>query len=545
MAPPLDHAQALRESEERAAFVRRAAGVGFWYCDLPFDVLQWDDLVKAHFHLPPDAPVTIDTFYERIHPDDREPTRRAIVKSIADRAGYDTVYRTVDPDTGAVRHIRAIGRTFYAADGTPTRFDGVTMDVTAEREAEAAARGAEARALNLLESIGEGFVVLDADWNFAYVNAAFERMNDVRREDLLGQNHWEVYPRTVGTPLEAHYRRVLATGETVEFESHYEPWDRWYAVKAYPAAGGGLCVQVRDVTAAKWADAALRESEERYRTLFSSIDEGFCVLEVLFDGDGRPADYRFVEYNPAFERHTGLTNALGRTARELVPDLDPFWFETYGRVATTGEPTRFVQEAPAMGRWFDVYAFRLGGDGSRRVALLFNDITDRQRTEQALREGAERLRLAVEIARMGTFEIDLATDTVTVNEPGRAIYGWPSVHTTFADVQAHFHPDDKADVLARVEAALDPAGPGEFEVEPLPAELDLAGGDPGHVEQVVHQPAEVPDLPVHHPPDLVHHRRWSGGAPGTRRTSGGWPSTPPTSPPSTAGPAAAGTPWTP
>ena len=109
----------LRESEERAAFVRRSSGVGFWYCDLPFDVLHWDDRVKAHFHLPPDARVTMDTFYARLHPDDREPTRRAIERSITDRAPYDVDYRTVDPATGAEKWVRAIGRTFYGAGGTP------------------------------------------------------------------------------------------------------------------------------------------------------------------------------------------------------------------------------------------------------------------------------------------------------------------------------------------------------------------------------------------------------------------------------------------
>ena len=110
---------ALRASEERSEFVRRASGVGFWYCDLPFDVLQWDERVKAHFHLPPDARVTIDTFYARIHPDDRGPTRAAIERSIADRTGYDVHYRTVDPATGAEKWVRAIGRTFYAPDGIP------------------------------------------------------------------------------------------------------------------------------------------------------------------------------------------------------------------------------------------------------------------------------------------------------------------------------------------------------------------------------------------------------------------------------------------
>lgn len=135
----------LRQSEDRAAFVRSSCGVGFWYCDLPFEVLHWDDLVKAHFHLPPDAVVTIDNFYERLHPEDREPTRRAIERSIEERTPYDVTYRTVDPDTGATAWIRAIGRTFYADDGTPVRFDGVTIDVTEQKRVEASLKEADRR----------------------------------------------------------------------------------------------------------------------------------------------------------------------------------------------------------------------------------------------------------------------------------------------------------------------------------------------------------------------------------------------------------------
>ncbi|MFZ6876576.1 PAS domain-containing protein, partial [Undibacterium sp. Di27W] len=136
---------ALQQSEERFAFVRRSSGVGFWYCDLPFDLLQWDDLVKEHFHLPPDASVTIQKFYELIHTDDREPTRLAIEASISGRTPYKVDYRTVNPDTGAFKWIRAIGRTFYAADGTPTRFDGVTLDVSDQKQAEENLKESEQR----------------------------------------------------------------------------------------------------------------------------------------------------------------------------------------------------------------------------------------------------------------------------------------------------------------------------------------------------------------------------------------------------------------
>ncbi len=136
---------ALRESEERLAFVRRSSGVGFWYCDLPFDQLQWDELVKHHFHLPSDACVTMEMFYERIHPQDREPTRLAIEQSIADRTPYNVDYRTLAPDTGDMTWVRAIGRTFYADDGTPTRFDGITLDVTEHKLAEQRLRESEQR----------------------------------------------------------------------------------------------------------------------------------------------------------------------------------------------------------------------------------------------------------------------------------------------------------------------------------------------------------------------------------------------------------------
>jgi PAS domain S-box-containing protein len=132
------------------------------------------------------------------------------------------------------------------------------------------------------------------------------------------------------------------------------------------------------------AEEALRSSEQRYRHLFESIDEGFCIIEMIYDDDGRPADYRFLEANPSFVGQTGLQNAVGRTMREMVPRHEEHWFEIYGRIAMTGEPSRFTNEAKAMGRWYDVYAFRVGEPRERRVGVLFNDVTDRKRVEANL-----------------------------------------------------------------------------------------------------------------------------------------------------------------
>ncbi len=165
--------------------------------------------------------------------------------------------------------------------------------------------------------------------------------------------------------------------------------------------GDGLIRALRHAMERKRAESALRGMEDRYRDLFSSIIEGFCVIEVLFDAAGQPDDYRFLEINRTFEEQTGLHGAQGKLMRDLAPDHEAHWFETYGKVALTGEPTRFVNEAKALNRWFEVYACRVGGPESRKVAICFNDITERKRAEKALRESEERFKAIAETTPVG------------------------------------------------------------------------------------------------------------------------------------------------
>ncbi|WP_298236515.1 ATP-binding protein [uncultured Azohydromonas sp.] len=148
---------------------------------------------------------------------------------------------------------------------------------------------------------------------------------------------------------------------------------------------------VEDVAERTWAavqraraEEALRLSEERYRTLFERMNEGFCTVEVLFDTAGRPVDYRFESVNPAFSQQTGLSGVAGRRMRELAPQHEEHWFETYGHVALTGEPVHFEAAAQALQRHFEVHAFRAGQPEERRVAILFRDITQRKQAESAL-----------------------------------------------------------------------------------------------------------------------------------------------------------------
>jgi PAS domain S-box-containing protein len=128
-------------------------------------------------------------------------------------------------------------------------------------------------------------------------------------------------------------------------------------------------------------ETALRESEVKYRSLFTSINNGFCLIEVLFDANETAYDYRFLEVNDAFEAQSGLADAMGKTILELVPDLEPQWVEQYGQVAKSGNAVRFEADVPSMNRIFDIYAYPSTASGENVVAVLFTDISDRQRRE--------------------------------------------------------------------------------------------------------------------------------------------------------------------
>ncbi len=262
---------ALRESEERLAFVRRSSGVGFWYCDLPFDVLQWDDLVKGHFHLPPDAKVTIETFYDRIHPEDREPTRVAIERSVEERTHYNVDYRTVNPATGAVKWVRAIGRTAYAADGTPTSFNGVTLDVSDEKQAEASLRESEQR-FRLVADAAPVLIWLSGTDKLCYwFNQPWLAFTGRTMDQEVGNGRDEgVHPDDLDRYLQA-YRAAFDARTPFSMEYRLRRHDgefRWVIDNGVPrfTSGGefdgyiGSCI---DVTEYKNAEAGLREADRR------------------------------------------------------------------------------------------------------------------------------------------------------------------------------------------------------------------------------------------------------------------------------------------
>ena len=203
-----------------------------------------------------------------------------------------------------------------------------------------------------------------------------------------------------------------------------------------------------DIEGRGHTEVALRESEDRYRSLFNAIDAGFCIIEVKFDQTGRAIDYRFVEVNPAFEQQTGLKDVAGKWVRELMPAHEQHWLDVYGRIALTGEPARFESPTIALGGWYDVHAFRLGGPGKYRTGVLFNDVSKRKRAEAAVNESEARFRLIADSAPVPMWVTRLDRKREFVNRAYLDFVGLPYGEAIDFDWRQVIHPDDVARIYA-------------------------------------------------------------------------------------------------
>lgn len=141
------------------------------------------------------------------------------------------------------------------------------------------------------------------------------------------------------------------------------------------------------------AEAALRESETKYRHLFETVGDGICLIEIIEDGEGCAVDYRYVDVNAQFGRHTGLTDVVGRRSSEVTPDNEVYWVDANGAVARTGETRRFENYHQATGRWYEVQASRIMR-GHARSCAASEHLLSRHHRAQARRRGAAGKRVA-------------------------------------------------------------------------------------------------------------------------------------------------------
>jgi PAS domain S-box-containing protein len=456
-----------REAEERLRLALSAAGLGTYDYDPGSGTLSWDERLKLLWGLEPDAHVTLEQALARLHPDDRARVAGAL-GSAEDPQGtgdYQVEFRVMWPD-GSVHWRQARGRIHHVTerDGTrkPVRDVGVVSDIDESKRA----REAEERLLALTDHNPCLVFLKDEEGRYVYLNRAYEE-RFVHTGDWYGKTDLDFWSRESAELFRANDAAVLALGQTQQFleDSRDRNGDRYcwlnYKFPFTDAQGrryaGGIGI---DITARVLAEEAQRESEERYRSLFESMDEGYALCELVRDEDGTPVDVCMLESNHAFERHIGLAlhDVAGGLRTESVLSSDERLIRACAHVAETGEPERLELLVQGIGRWLSVGLFPREGD---RLLALFSDVTERMEAQEALRRSEERFRGFVAASSDVVYRMSpdwkrmrLLEGRQFLPDAGAPREGW---------LDAYVHPDDRPALLETLDRAI--ATKSVFELE--------------------------------------------------------------------------------
>jgi PAS domain S-box-containing protein len=267
----------LAERDRLLAIAARVVHLGGWTVDLADGLEYMSDEVCLIHELPPGTTLTEKQAMAFYSPESRPLLKAAFDACARDGIPYDLELELITAKGRRIA-VREIGEAVRGPDGVIERVHGAFQDLSALREAEANAERMGARLERTLEDVTDAFYTLDRDWRFTYVNREAERIQRKTRVEMIGNVVWDVFPEAVGTEFDDQFRRAIATGEMVAFESYYPPLDMWLEVRAFPSEDG-LAVYFLDVSAKRVAEQALAASEQRYRTLFERAGDAILIMD--------------------------------------------------------------------------------------------------------------------------------------------------------------------------------------------------------------------------------------------------------------------------
>jgi PAS domain S-box-containing protein len=282
------------------------------------------------------------------------------------------------------------------------------FDISDQKESKERVLETEEKYLTLFNSIDEGFYIIDVifDEDDNPVDLFYVESNETANR-MLGMDYTGKRLREIDPNYESYwyeiFGKVAKTGQSVRMEQYAEPDKKWYSFYLFKIGGpnsrriGNI---FQDITNQKKSEAAIKESEQLYKTLFENTEDGFVLIEPIFDEAGNSNDYVMLNVNRSWEHQTGLKadEFLGKRISTVLPELEPIWPSIFGDVAKKSKSTHFESYNHNSNKWYDVHAFPYQ---QGLVGVLFKDITERKKAEEALKESKERFRGIVETTNEG------------------------------------------------------------------------------------------------------------------------------------------------
>ena len=431
--------RSLHESRERLRLATKAVNLHTWEADVIGEELHWSRDEPQLVDVP--LPGTFEEFHAALHPDDRDRVIDTLRRAIATEGEFRFEYRFANQPLRDQTWLLSAGIAIRDDEAGLTRIVGITQDITdrirRQRQSEFLAalgtdfahftspeeviRAASTRTLDFFNATALTIGEFNDDDRLNAIHDSRlatgriqpgDQLDELLDEELISElkrgkpiaiSDVATDPRTTRLAnrfQQAGLHAVLLAPSTRRRHFHvilalqrdqpgeWQPWE----ISLLDDVAWRLGLRL---DRARW-DRALRESEARYRSLFTSIDEGFCIIERLDpDADGN-IDFRYLTANPAFTLQAGVDNVIGKTMRDVIPDEYAQWAKTYDRLLKTRKPIRFTQNLETTGRILELYAFPLDdAPDSTQVGVIFQDVTGRKEAERALLEKSREAEEAV------------------------------------------------------------------------------------------------------------------------------------------------------
>jgi PAS domain S-box-containing protein len=352
---------------------------------------------------------------------------------------------------------------WYEGRGLPQRlpdrsvlWNSLIINITEKKEYEDKYQHALEERATILESISDAFYAVDSNWNFTYFNREAEHLLKKSFQEVLGGNIWEIFSPAKGTFLEEVYRRVVASGQSENFEYHYPGDGCWYEVTTYPSAGG-VASYFKNIDERRKAAKELEKAFKEKNEILESIGDAFYAVDE---------DWTVTYWNKQAESVVGKKkeDVLGKNLWEEFPDaIDTDFYRQFNRAMETGDTINFEEYYATLDMWIEVAVY----PSDNGLSIYFKDITLRKKADIRLLQANERFELVTKATNDAIWDWDIENDDFYRSDNIHKILG----NSTSAKLKKNqfwkdaFHPDDLGKLKESIQSALNDPQSERWEME--------------------------------------------------------------------------------